>query len=103
MLNKIKKILGMTYEIDSKIFRKALVQYPYNSDSSGAYIREITSVRAFQNKDNITVVIKSHGCGILIGKQGKQISAIRDLMIRMSGKEVEIKLVEDDMFNHLYE
>jgi ribosomal protein S3 len=102
MLNKIKAFLGMKHEIDSRIFRKALVQYPYNSESDGSYLRTITSVKAFQSGNKVTVTIKTHSPGILIGRKGIQISAIKELMAIMSGKEIEISIIEEEMFQYLY-
>jgi hypothetical protein len=94
----------MNKEIDSKIFRKALVQYPYNSDSDGSYLRSITSVVAsFIGDATVLVTIRTHSPGILIGKRGIQISEIKDLMAHMSGKNVEISIVEEDMFQNLYQ
>lgn len=94
----------MENEIDSKVYRKALVQYPYNSDSDGSYLSNITSVKAFESTETniVKVEIKTHRPGILIGKQGIQISQIKQLMEFMSGKFVEIFLIEEDMFQNLY-
>jgi len=103
MFNTIKKLLGFEYEIDSKIFCKALVQYPYNSDSSGAYLSHITAVWATWKGNRITVHIKTHCPGILIGKAGRQISEIKELMEYMSkNKDLSIDIQEETMFNGLY-
>ena len=102
MFNTIKKIIGMKHTIDSKIFRKALVQYPYNSESSGSYIYNITGVSAKENKGKIVVTICTHLPGILIGKAGHQITEIKSLMEHYSGKNIDIFIREEKMFSNLY-
>lgn len=104
MLNQIKKLLGMEYEIDSKIFKRALTSYPYSAtESTGSYIRHITNVQAFQTGDKVRVLIESHHPGILIGKAGKQIGEIKEYMERMSKKTVTIDIRETEIFLNIYE
>jgi len=100
-MNIIDKIFK--HEIDSKIFRKALVQYPYLNNTSHEYICNITSVKAFQLKNKIKVEIRTHRPGILIGMKGNQINGIKEYMNRKCGQEVEIFLIEEDLFQHLYD
>jgi ribosomal protein S3 len=103
MINKIKKILGMEYEIDNKVFRKALSSYPYyNGNISGAYLRTITKVYATKKNNNITVHIKTHSPGILIGAKGKQISEIKSYMELLCKCSIEIDIQEETMFFNLY-
>lgn len=103
MFNQIKKLLGMEYEIDSKIFKRALTSYPYGSvESTGSYIRHITNVQAFQKGNHVRVLIESHSPGILIGKAGKQISEIREYMEYLSGKSVSTNIRETEIFRNLY-
>lgn len=104
MLNLIKKILGMEYEIDSKIYKRALTSYPYRStESTGLYISHITNVQAFQKGEKVRVLIETHHPGILIGRAGKQIKEIKEYMEELSEKIVEIEIRETEIFRKLYE
>lgn len=103
MLNSIKKILGMEYEIDSKIYKRALASYPYGStESTGSYISHITNVQAFQKGNQVRVLVESHHPGILIGKAGKQIGEIKEYMERLSEKIVSIDIRQTEIFSNLY-
>jgi ribosomal protein S3 len=99
MLNFLKKLLGLRHEINSKDFRNALKQYPYNERVNDGYLFNITSVRAFETRGNVLVVIRTHRPGHLVGAKGVQIAGIKALMERYSGKKVEIYLIEEDMFD----
>lgn len=102
--NWLLKVSGREYEIESKIFRRALSSYPYGSDSSGQYLSHITNVQAFQKPDGIVrVLIVSHHPGILIGKAGKQIKEIKEYMEYLSNKTVDIDIRESEIFKKLYE
>lgn len=90
-------------EIDNKVFRKALRQFPYISESSGSYLFDIVSVKAFERKNlPILVEIETHRPGILIGKAGWQVNGIKKLMEWYCKREVEISLKECNLFNDLY-
>lgn len=102
MLNKFLFWTKIPHRIDGKIFKRALLQYPYNSESSGSYIRNITKVEAIQTGGKVKVYIESHSPGVFIGKAGKQIKEIEELMSRMSNLEVEIDIKETELFQHLY-
>ena len=100
MINTIKKILGMEHEISNKLFLKALALYPYlTSGNYHSYKGHITNVRVTKKKGNITVHIKTHSPGILIGKQGSTISGIRELMETYIGQTVTIDIQEETMFD----
>lgn len=91
-------------EIDNKIFRKALYQFPYNSaDSTGSYLYNIVSVKAYKRENQpVLVEIETHLPGYLIGKAGWQIKGIKELMEYYCKEEVEIFLKETDLFQNLY-
>ena len=93
----------MNEEIDSRIFRKALIGYPYVSDSTGLYIHYITKVNAFQTENGARVVIETHRPGILIGAQGEQIEGIKNYMSKKCGQNVTIEIIESQLFQNLYD
>ena len=99
MINTIKKILGMEHEISNKLFLKALSLYPYLLNGNHSYKANITNVWVTKKKGNITVHIKTHYPGILIGKQGSTISGIRELMETYIGQTVTIDIQEETMFD----
>ena len=47
-----------------------------------------------QDKNNITVTIRLNRPGLLIGKAGKDIDAVRDMLERYFNKTTKINLVE---------
>jgi ribosomal protein S3 len=104
MRNNIKKFFNMEYEIDSKIFRKALVLYPYSPNSiSSSYLANITKVWATQKYEKTTVHIKTHRPGILIGKAGELINEIKKLMETMYKNSISIDIQEEKMFLDIYD
>jgi hypothetical protein len=100
MFDETKNMPVSKIQINNEIFLRALVGYPYFSNSSGTYIYHITDVKAFweEDKREVEVVIRTHLPGILIGAKGGQISGIKNLMELRSGHKVSIKIVEEDMF-----
>ena len=103
MINYIKNLLGIEYEIDSKVFRMSLVTYPYQSGASGSYLKNITKVWATIRKGKTTVHIRTHSPGVLIGKGGVQIDEIKNLMEHFYVQPVEIDIQEEMMFYGVYE
>ena len=103
MKNIFKKFFGMTYEIDSKVFRKALASYPYLEEANGSdYLHSITKVWATKKGNETTVHIRTHRPGILIGKAGIQIGKIKEHMEFLYKSDVKIDIIEDQMFWHVY-
>lgn len=107
MLNKIKQLLGLEYEIDSKPFRQALRGYPtymmvIGEECSSSYLRNITKVTSTKRNNVVTVHITTHSPGILIGKAGSLINSIKDYMQLKSGEIVKIDIKEEQMFNNLF-
>lgn len=107
MLNWIKKLLGFECEIDSKLFRKSLHQYPYGAaDCSGAYLANITEVLVTKKGKLVTCHIRTHRPGILIGKHGDQIAGIKELMELKAISQCEhliIDIQKETMFQGLYD
>jgi len=103
MKNTLKKWLGMTYEIDNKVFRKALASYPYLEEANGSdYLHSITKVWATKKGSKTTVHIRTHRPGILIGKAGIQIGKIREYMKYLYNSDVQVDIIEEQMFWRVY-
>lgn len=102
MINFIKKILGMEHEIHNGFALSALSSFPYGSDvTSGSYLYDIVSVRATRKGKKITVYIETHRPGILIGRKGILIGALREYINHrppVAGCTVDFHLVESRMF-----
>jgi len=104
MNNTIKKIVGLEYEIDNKIFLRALSSYPYSYDAiDSTYLSHITKVWVTYKNSKTIVHIKTHRPGILIGKAGTLINSIRQYMEELSGTVIEIDIQEEKMFSNLYD
>ena len=89
----------MSNEISSAIFRKALVLYSY-SDKHSVYLEHITKVSAIElNPSTVQITIYTYYPGLLIGRAGKQISEIKSLMEKLSGKTTHIYIEEEEMFS----
>lgn len=101
MLNKIKKFLGMTHEIDSKEVRRLFSSLDYWGDVN-TYTYYITSFRVFQKKEGITIDLRLHRPGYFIGAKGSNIALIRKHMSSSLNQKVEINLIEEDMFSTCY-
>ncbi len=107
MLNTIKKIFGMEHKISSIPFLKAINDYPYYVEAGtgkrvniGQY--SIVSVRAFQKRNKVRVIVETHRPGYFIGEKGRHIKAIRELMEKRCGQSVDIHIVESRMFLGLW-
>ena len=96
MFDKIKDLLGIEHEIDSKPFRKIMRVH------GGSGLLNITDVKVTKRGSYITVHITTHLPGILIGKAGKNIEELRNWFGDFTNSEVRINIIESEMFSNFW-
>lgn len=90
-------------EIDSRIFRRQISYYFYE-DFNYDIISTITEVKVFEEKSKFILKITTHRPGILIGRGGKTIDALRNWLNNGEfSKPVEIDLQESKLWHKLYD
>ena len=89
-------------EVDSKLFRKYVSLYFYEEYNS-EIISCFTDVKIFEEKTKFTLQITTHRPGILIGKGGRTIDALKEYLNKgQFPKPVQIDIKESKMWLKLF-
>lgn len=102
LVNFFKKLFGLEHEIDKSAYIRAIARFRYHDAcTSSSYIHHITNVRVMRDKNIVTVYIRTHIPGILIGKGGSNINGLKSYIEFScnSSRPVEIYIEEETMFN----
>lgn len=96
-MNLIKKLLGLEYEVESKPYRKLIRVYGEQG------ISNITKITVTQKNNKTIIHIWSHHPGIFIGKAGKHISMLRDVISEVMNTEIEFDLKDEEIFSDVFD
>lgn len=106
---KVSKAISLFWEIfsnkeiDSRIFRRQISYYFYE-DFNYDIISNITEVKVFEEKSKFILKITTHRPGILIGRGGSTIDALKNWLNNGEfSKPVEIDIQESKMWHKLYD
>lgn len=96
-------VTAISNEIDSRVFRRQISNYfyeEYNSDIISCF----TDVKVFDYKSKFILQITTQRPGILIGKGGHTIDALKGFLNNgQFSKPIEIDLKESKMWHKLYD
>lgn len=88
-------------KIDSREVRRHM--YLFFRYKEWGYETTITKVDAYMSKNKILVVIETHRPGVLIGKAGSFIDALRNNLQERLKYDVEIRIEECKLWHKLFE
>jgi len=87
-------------QIDSKKIRRSMKAFFIKED--WGYENTITKVEVFEKENELEVLIETHCPGILIGRMGRTIDALKEWLEKEEEKVIKINLQENLMWCDLY-
>lgn len=108
MRDRFKKAVALFWEtftsneVDSRLIRRDISSYFYG-EYDQSVISFFTNIRVLEYNHKFVVEITTHRPGLLIGKGGKTVDALKEFLNKGDlPKKIEIDIKESKMWSNLY-
>jgi len=101
VLNNLKRLLGLTHEINSKEYRREIYMYFYQLQNTYP-LDFVSSIKVNKNKNNVIILIESNRPGLIIGKGGQTIDGLKNSLCKHFNEDISFKIKENNVWNKLF-